>query len=241
MAEFLYSCEEPPTASELMYSSGDVLDRELTARLRSHGYDLNDASKRQNRPSFERYWFGFHSTPGPEEYVIERVAALQIVERLSDLDRSVLAAMANFADNGIAANSLGKRRQLFTSQLGDARRNFKVLWHEGEKPSRPWMLDRRRKGGPDRPIATVIRRRKRDGVNTRPRPVRKGGKPRKEIGITPEDLRQRYAAGESISEIARSLNIGATTLRRFMEANGIPRRSYVEAARVVADRTTRST
>ena len=42
-----------------------------------------------------------------------------------------------------AAAAPGKTRQTFATQIGQARKAFRELWHEGEAPSRPWGADRR--------------------------------------------------------------------------------------------------
>jgi len=50
-------------------------------------------------------------------------------------------------DYRLAAETLGKIRGSYVTQLSVARRAFRELWHEGETPSRHWGTDRR--GNPD--------------------------------------------------------------------------------------------
>jgi hypothetical protein len=119
-------------------------------------------------PGFARYWFTFgRNTTGPEERIVERIALAQIWDALPEQHRQLIAALAIHDDYGKAAASLGKVRGTYVSQLANARRAFRELWHEGETPV--WGIDRRRnpdaayhKNHPNRSAAAeALRQRKR--------------------------------------------------------------------------------
>lgn len=72
-----------------------------------------------------------------------RIALAQIWAALSPRYRRALAALAAHEDHDKAAAALGITRRTYRDHLWAGRREFYRLWHEGEKPSRLWALDRR--------------------------------------------------------------------------------------------------
>lgn len=82
--------------------------------------------------------------PSHDERVIDRTALWQIWSRLTEVDRSVLMALATHNDYELAAASLNKTYRTFITQIQSARKRFLALWHEGEAPSRVWGRDRRK-------------------------------------------------------------------------------------------------
>lgn len=95
-------------------------------------------------PAFVTYWSdAVKSTGSPERYLLDHLAMWQILPALRDHERAALVALAAHDTYQAAAAALGVEYQTFKSQIARARRRFLTLWHEGERPSRPWGCDRR--------------------------------------------------------------------------------------------------
>jgi hypothetical protein len=233
MAETLYAADEPPAAADLVRAAWAAISDDTDRTLRTHGWSTHDRyAGVTNR--FQQYWVGLgHQSRSPEEPIVERVALAQIWPRLRPSHRELLLAMAVHEDQGRAAQALGKSRQSFTTQLGEARRAFLLLWHHGEQPSRPWGMDRRKTAGStDRHAATyVIRQRERRrqahiaAHGEPPAPRVPAGKPPVDLGITVEELARRYQETKSIRVLAASLGVSYGALQRRLQAEGIVRQA----------------
>lgn len=111
---------------------------------------------------FERYWLDVAApADSPEEKVTERLALAQIWPCLRPVNREALAALAAHEDYQRAAESLGISYKAFKSRISEGRREFLALWHDGEKPSRPWIRDRRAGPGTDMHTLTYFLRSRR--------------------------------------------------------------------------------
>lgn len=186
MAECLYAADEPPAPEDLVRAAWAEISDDTDRTHRAHGWSTHDRYTGVTG-RFQQYWVGSgHQTHSPEEPIVERVALAQIWPRLRPSHRKLLLAMAVYEDYERAAKALDISRKSFTTQLGEARRAFLVLWHHGERPSRPWGYDRR--ASPDstdrhsRTYVIRVRERRRQaraaggGEPTPPR-VRKGKPP----------------------------------------------------------------
>jgi hypothetical protein len=147
IVEHLYSCEEQPTKASLIRAAWAALRHKVEDEWHTHGVcrttSVYDGD--QVMPNFWRFWWTQAGpTPSPEDRVVEGAALRQIWAALSPPHQAVLAALAALDDYGMAAQSLGRRRQTLVTQVSRARREFLALWHEHEAPSRPWGTDRRR-------------------------------------------------------------------------------------------------
>jgi hypothetical protein len=140
--EHLYAAEEAPAERDLIHAGWKAVQRQVERDRSTHGQ--SHADPYSEMPYFHRYWWaeGRH-TSSPEEGVVERIALGQIWAALSPRYRRALAALAAHEDHDKAAAALGITRRTYNDHLWAGRREFYQLWHEGEKPSRLWALDRR--------------------------------------------------------------------------------------------------
>lgn len=153
MAEHLYASETPPTRRELIRAGWDALRRHVEDEWHTHGVARNTRTRTasvydggQTMVNFWRFWWAQARTvPSPEGRIVERVALWQVFARLRPSSQRILLAKAAHGDNDAAAAALGRSRSSFVTQLGQARNEFLVLWHEGETPSRIWQYDRARR------------------------------------------------------------------------------------------------
>lgn len=220
--EHIYESDEPPQASAVRRAAERAVGQDVQQMHRFYGRNTHDRYA-GTVAGFYRYWRPTASpSPSPETAVIDRVALAQIWPRLRPEHQKVLTALTVYDDYGLAAEALGISRTWFTERISAARREFLRLWHEGERPSRPWAQDQR---GPaaDRLIATnrmiAARRRARNRAqNPQCRPG--AGPPRKELGISDAELVRRYQAGESIRQLATSLGIYYSVARNHLIAEG---------------------
>ena len=104
----------------------------------AHGDVANAGAK------FASYW-EWHSRPAsdPQERVTERIAVPQILATLPPRQREALHALAAWEDYQLAAQAMGCSTGTFEVHIKRARAAFRVLWHEGETPSRQWRKDKR--------------------------------------------------------------------------------------------------
>jgi hypothetical protein len=160
MAEQLYSSDEPPAPPELIHTGWRAIRQHHDSRRQFLG--LVEAGPDGPSRGFERYWR--HVTApaeSPEDRLIERLALAQIWPHLRPIHREGLAALAAHGDYDRAAESLGLTYRAFTSRISGARREFLALWHDGEKPSRIWVRDRRAGPGTDQHTVTYFLRARR--------------------------------------------------------------------------------
>jgi hypothetical protein len=154
--DHLLEATSKPTTRDLDAAAHIAIRDHINAEAHHHGYSTRrpDAGM-GTMGGFTRYW-----TPLPrdalEERIVEQLALTQIVPQLPPSQRDALDALAMTGDHARGARLAGMTDQQFRMALSRGRAKFKALWHEGETPSRLWMLDR---GGPGRgPIAAVRRR-----------------------------------------------------------------------------------
>jgi hypothetical protein len=160
IAEYLYAAEEPPTPPDLIHAGLAAIGRHRSSRRQFLGLatDGTDGTHR----GFERYWSHFTApTDSPEDKIIERLALAQIWPRLTRASREALVALATCGDYQQAADALGLSYRSYVSRISEARRQFLALWHDGEKPSRPWVRDRRSGPGTDMHSVTYFLRSRR--------------------------------------------------------------------------------
>jgi uncharacterized protein (DUF433 family) len=229
MAEHLYSSPTAPEVGDLIYVGWHAIGQMAHKDWQFIGRDTHDryAGTRHN---FVRYWWTEASpTSGHEERLIDRVALWQIWDRMRPVHKEVLSALSVHEDYRRAAEALGKSPKTFAAQVAQARAAFLLLWHEGEAPSRPWGIDRRKSAtSTDRHSTTyVIRRRERSRAkNGKPKP-RGATRPNRldAAGVSPEQVAARYTAGESIRQLAAAFGVGYSSMQRWMAQNAIERRS----------------
>ena len=231
MAELLYAADESPAPQDLVRAAWAAIGDDTDRNHRTHGWNTHDRYAGVTA-RFQQYWVGAgHQTRSPEEPIVERVALSQIWPRLSPTHRQLLLTMAVHDDYGRAAEALQKSRKSFSTQLSQARRAFLVLWHDGERPSRPWGTDRRTSvDSTDRHSPTYmirVRERRRQAhvaAHGEPPPARvRKGKPPIDLGITVQELARRYQDMKSIRALAGSLGVSYGALQRRLQAEGIMR------------------
>lgn len=197
IAHALYTSDAPPAPDELVATGAHAINDE--ARAQRHLAGISDQTW-QPAPGYERYWIGSaRVTPSPESRIVDRLALWQIWEQLSDRHRTVLKAQAAFPDPDQAAASLEVGYGTYTDWLSQGRRAFLQAWHQGEKPSRLWRHSRRQ-------------RRDGKGYNGRPR-------------ITESELeriRDRRAAGETVTAIAADYEVGKSWLSKLLRGTHSP-------------------
>jgi hypothetical protein len=179
IAELLYTSPEPPTPVDLTHEGWNAIRRHVQVEMRHHGKD--SGKQGADMPRFMAYWeSAARRTAGPESAVVERVALWQIWPRLLPSHREALGALAALGDYRLAAEACGRKDSTFRALVADARKAFLALWHEHERPSRPWGQDKRAASPDARPAArratrSMERRRERDAG--RPEPELVHGKP----------------------------------------------------------------
>lgn len=148
IAEMLCTCAERPEAAEMRYAGMVAVNRLAQDEGRHHGRDRqNWGAGLESMSAFQRYWcLARWPARAPEEGVTERLALAQIWAAMSPWHREVITAMAVHEDHVAAAAAVGRSYSCFTSHLKNARREFLVLWHEGENASRIWGRSDRRHG-----------------------------------------------------------------------------------------------
>ncbi|HEY7145337.1 MAG TPA: helix-turn-helix domain-containing protein [Streptosporangiaceae bacterium] len=227
--EHIYASDGPPAVHEVIRAAFHAITADVRRTQQFHGRNTHDRYA-GTTAGFERYWWYVgRPTSGPEDGVVERVALAQIWPRLRPLHQQVLAALAAHDDYGRAADSLGKSRKTFTTQVGRARQEFLALWHEGETPSGPWGCDRRASPSERHSITyrTIrLRERARAAAGQRDKVPRPAPRTRKaDLGITDDELIRRYDSGESIRQIAASLGHSYSVIHRRLHAAGAQFRS----------------
>lgn len=145
VVEHLLTAEHRPDRHELI-SVGQMAVRDLVrADRRHHGVPANDPySEYGSGKHFNRYW-SQRNTPSHEDRVVDALALRQIWPRLKGWHRQSVTVYAATGDLGLAAEAEGLVRQQFVLRLNYARRAFRALWHEGERPSAMWKQDGKRR------------------------------------------------------------------------------------------------
>lgn len=247
--EHIYTAPDPPQARDVIRAGWQAIGDHVDRGHRFYGLDSRNRYA-GTTAGFERYWWtASRPTPGPEERVTDRVALAQIWPQLRPVHREVLAALAAHDDYGLAAAALGKSRKTFTTQVSQARRAFLELWHQGETPSRPWGVDRRPTTDIRHTVTyrtIVLRQRHRARIaalngGQPPRPARRTGPPRADLGISGAEMVRRYEQGQSIRQLAASLGSSYSVVQRRLQAEGARLRPAAGRQGVVrGDRRVRS-
>jgi hypothetical protein len=162
MAECLYASDEPPASTDLLNAATTAVRQQAQSDRSAHGISSADVYK--DAWNFYRFWWEqFRGTPSPEDLVVDRTALWQIFPVLAPRYRNTLLALAAHGDHAKAAAALGVTRKTYDGHLSEARRAFRLLWREGEQPSRLWAQDKRAvKGTDDHTVMhSIVRRRKR--------------------------------------------------------------------------------
>jgi hypothetical protein len=141
----LYSAEDAPSGNDLIRAGMRELSRIAYIELGEHGVDV---TKGGEAPNFVKYWTPVISyTPDHAPGIVERIALQQIwsaVSKRSPGYSEALAALAAFDSYSVASVALGIKRPTFAKRIAEGRAQFLELWHQGEQPSKPWGVDRRR-------------------------------------------------------------------------------------------------
>lgn len=154
----LLAAEQQPTRRELLFEGVAGSDRWGETDMHHHGVSTNTYA---TMPAFEAYWWRRY-VPSPEEDIVARLALPQIWWHLTPAQRGALAALAVLGDHRQAAEALRLTGSTFGVHISSGRRRFLALWHEGEKPSRPWGKDQRAARGRMATRVLASRERKRD-------------------------------------------------------------------------------
>ncbi|MCD0449655.1 helix-turn-helix domain-containing protein [Actinocorallia sp. API 0066] len=229
--EYLYGCREAPEASELLAASWRALSARWEKNRRFFGKDQRRPGERSR--GFQRYWSSVAGGEGGfEDRVVEWRAVVQIWPLLAEGDRAVLVELARAdGDAGAAARALGMERAVFMDRVRRARGRFLVLWHDGEVPSTVYGKGRR--GGDARHSVTYFLR-----LRARRRALELAGQSASVPVPGQEEIRERYARGQSIATIAEAMGLKPMTVHKRMVQAGIPRRprnSLIAARRIDVD------
>lgn len=160
LASTVCAAEDRPASLELINVARGASTEIIRVHNQSYGIDEHGA----RRPSFERYWF-MNLGSAVDEHVVDVQSLNQIWPMLTPVNQQALLALAVHGDYEQAADALGVKLTTFYSRVLNARLRFLALWHEGEKPSRPWGKDRRKgrdtSDRQDKRAATTVARRRR--------------------------------------------------------------------------------
>lgn len=149
VAEHLYAAEHWPPRHDLVRAGQLAIYRTVTDDRHHHGYykhkTVGAAAGSCSSPAFRTYWADWITNVAQpaDRALIERVALAQILPALTPTQREAIAALAAHDDYRAAADALGMTYATFKSHIARGRNRFLALWHEGERPSRPWGTDRR--------------------------------------------------------------------------------------------------
>lgn len=142
--EALLTAELWPQRYTLIAAGVKAISEIVRLEQKAQGIDRQNMERYhagETHNGFAMYWTQHLSCPSPEDPIIDRLAADQILATLTPSQRRIVAARAAAGDNGMAAEMLGKPRHSVVTQLNQARRRFLALWHEGETPHL-WAADR---------------------------------------------------------------------------------------------------
>jgi hypothetical protein len=143
--EHLYTCDEPGDFWAVVRLGRQAINAHVVKEMHHRG--MTPKTKDPGVAPLPRYWTYWRSTSvptrSPEDPVVQALALMQILPRLTDTHQRVLLALAEHDDYHAAAASLGKAYHGFETTLSTARKLFLQWWHEGETPSRVWGRDHR--------------------------------------------------------------------------------------------------
>jgi len=130
LVEELHACACDPGSSALLRAAETAISNSSDRYWANWGYN---ATTRELQKGFPRYWRPASGTP-LDEAVAERVAVHQILAALTERQQQVVHTLAELGDRRAAAAVLGVDPTTVSAVLGNARRAFMALWHEGETP-----------------------------------------------------------------------------------------------------------
>lgn len=141
-AELLCSAAEPPLLQDLMAVARRAVD--TTRRVINRHRGLDEARPWAGLYAAERY-VRFWLNPSPGDPVADRVvdslAVQQVVDQLTPGRRRALVVLAvHNGDIAAAAETYGRSRQAYGTQVWSARRSALTLWHDGETPRHPTQV-----------------------------------------------------------------------------------------------------
>lgn len=135
VVEALYAAEEPPEPNDLIAAGWAAVKNEWHQELQSKGLMASNGTYRpQPGVQFTKYWDQHMTTHFPEERIVERLAAVQVLPLLTEEQREAVAAIAVHPTHKTAATALGIGTTTLTNRLRAAREVFIRWWHEGEDP-----------------------------------------------------------------------------------------------------------
>ncbi|GAB3484338.1 RNA polymerase sigma factor [Nocardiopsis coralliicola] len=213
IAEHLMAAAGSPTEKDLLGAAWTAIAEASRKDWSFRGRTIDGPA-----PGFERFWtLTALPTASPENPVVERRALAQIWRVLTPRHRELILALAEHEDYAAAAASLNLPTSSYYSLLSRARKAFFALWHEHETPTRPWGNDVRSKMGVRHKNVTVIAIRQRERLRSR-RPAPKSRRRlRRDLGVTPERLRELHASGVSITALARTYKTTWATIRSRLD------------------------
>ena len=164
-AEAACSATVQPSDAELLRAAKFAIT--VMVKAERHHDGSADEGSGVTGYGFARFWYQ-PPLSGWEDAIVDRIATVQIMGALSVEARRAIEVYAGCdGDLRVAAGLAGMTLDAFKKRLGRARREFRVLWHEGESPSRQWGRDRRvyRAGGDAEERVTSAAYGRRQAVN----------------------------------------------------------------------------
>lgn len=141
IAEHLYTVSDRPDPSDLITVAQNAIARHAETELHHRGVQQRTFKP---APRHAIYWHEMiRPAVSPEGRTVEQMALYQIWPHLTVGERAAVHALAVHGTHQAAADALGISYPAFAARLGQARRRFLGLWHEGEEPSRLWRTDQR--------------------------------------------------------------------------------------------------
>lgn len=139
----LLSSEEPPSRQDLAAAGLRALSAHVRREISHQGGGSHNGIPNAGA-RFTAFW-DWHARPAPDpqDGVTERLAIAQILPALTPRQQQALTALAACEDYQAAAAAMGISVGTFEVHIRRARAAFRVLWHEGEMPSRQWRKDKR--------------------------------------------------------------------------------------------------
>lgn len=163
IVEHLYAADEPPTHHQLVEVGRNAIYTLIRSEYREMGFyrEHTDglAHGAGSSPKHQQYWRHVTRNAGsPEGPIVDRIALAQILPALTPQQREAIQALAVADRYEAAAELVGMTQGNSKSHVARGRQRFKILWHEGETPSKPWGTDRRADRKHDRPLKVLARR-----------------------------------------------------------------------------------
>lgn len=143
IAEELCAAPHWPKRSTLIQAGWQAIYKAVREEYRQHGYaDREWHSGYATAPRFMKYWFPT-VTHSPEERIVERIAARQVLDALTPTYRDAVVALAVHDDYRLAAQAMDLKDKAFQFRISTARRQMLARWFEGETPRKVRKTDRR--------------------------------------------------------------------------------------------------